>query len=277
MEVYLNELSTSPLAKEHSVGRERISGLLKTMKSLRESNFTVLRTHDGFFGDPIAEGYSCLDFLKDDSVPRIQKELLQTICRNPFIVDDDSAEAEFYILNSFDTIDHTNTVVVPEGLAAAHIHGCPVAGFDSHPHWREKKLSLNVYDSNGVGSQESIWNFWNDTGIEVWKEEKKDEIPLNSEDNIYKIFPKAKIEFEARAIGEMIAWFYDDERYQKRIIKLIADIPAHPFLGGMGKTEGLVSENRMASKRISEKDRLVYTYEEDKITIHSCRGHYDDH
>lgn len=280
MEVFFNELSINPVGTEPSTGRARIYGLLCTMKSLRESQFTVLRTHDGFFADQIAEGYSCLDFLRDEEVPRIQKELLQTVCRNPFIANENSEEAEYYILNSFSTLGHTCETIVPEGLAAAHIHGSPVVSFASHPHWQKEKLVINVHETNGETSQESIWNFWNEEGIELWTEQEErdnNEILLNSKENIYRVFPGGEIEFDERALEEFIAWFYDDKRYQKRIIKLIADIPKNPFNGGLGRAEVLSGEGMIASKRIVGRDRLVYTYYDNRITVHSCRGHYDDH
>ena len=48
--------------------------------------------------------------------------------------------------------------------------------------------------------------------------------------------------------------------------------------GGSGKPERLKHLGGQAwSRRITEKDRLVYDIQSDVITIIACRFHYDDH
>ena len=57
---------------------------------------------------------------------------------------------------------------------------------------------------------------------------------------------------------------------------VLKDISAHPF-SGIGKPEPLKGENGKWSRRINEKDRLVYSFEDDTVMIYQCRGHYHDH
>ncbi|OPB57830.1 hypothetical protein BAX95_08085 [Elizabethkingia meningoseptica] len=81
--------------------------------------------------------------------------------------------------------------------------------------------------------------------------------------------------FDEQALQDIDAWIYDDERYIKRIIQLLSDIPTNPYTGGLGKTEMLKHNlSGKCSKRIVGRDRIVYSYTETKITIHSCREHY---
>lgn len=63
----------------------------------------------------------------------------------------------------------------------------------------------------------------------------------------------------------------------KRINQLIKDIERNGCLEGIGQPEALKNNlHGEYSRRINEKDRLVYHVENDRIYIVSCRGHYDD-
>ncbi len=103
-----------------------------------------------------------------------------------------------------------------------------------------------------------------------------DGIQLNCEANIALVFSPDKFEFDTRAVNELLSWYHDDKRFIIRVKELIMDIVNNPFKGGKGHTEPLGSTGGRASKRIIKKDRIVYTYTKEKITIHQCRGHYDD-
>jgi toxin YoeB len=281
MDVYFNELSHRPFGSTKEDGRKRVLDLLGTMKDLRSHQFGLLRTHSSFYSVQVSENYSFLDFLEDDDVSRVQKTLLTTIARHPFIPNDDSPEAEMFLMYGFETLDHEGKFVSPEGLAAAYVHDRPTLSISSHAFWQKSPLVLNVTADLSFASQEEVMNFWSTDSVEAWKSslpaEKVVEIPLDSKENIKARFPESTYHFEERAMNDMIFWFANDERYQRRIVMLIRDISTNPFTGGIGKTETLGGQGGMASKRIGEKDRLVYTYTEEKITIHSCRGHYDDH
>ena len=76
---------------------------------------------------------------------------------------------------------------------------------------------------------------------------------------------------------DYIYWETEDCKTLKRINKLIEDIDRNGN-EGIGKPEPL--SGKLAgywSRRINEKDRLVYAIEDDEIIIISCRFHYDDH
>ena len=66
--------------------------------------------------------------------------------------------------------------------------------------------------------------------------------------------------------------------YFEKIKKLIEELEIHPKTG-IGKPEQLKYElTGCWSREISQKDRMVYTIDEDKgiVTIHQLLGHYFD-
>ena len=69
-------------------------------------------------------------------------------------------------------------------------------------------------------------------------------------------------------------WQVQDKKTLKRINKLIHDTLREPF-EGIGKPEPL-RENLSGfwSRRIDEKNRIVYVEDESALTIISCRYHY---
>lgn len=80
--------------------------------------------------------------------------------------------------------------------------------------------------------------------------------------------------WEDRAWDDYLYWQKQDKKTLKRINTLINDIKRNPF-DGIGKPEPL-KENLSGywSRRIDDKNRVVY-YEQDNIVyILVCRGHY---
>ena len=69
-------------------------------------------------------------------------------------------------------------------------------------------------------------------------------------------------------------WQVQDKKTLKRINKLIRDTMRAPF-EGIGKPEPLrESLSGFWSRRIDEKNRLVYAVDESVLTLISCRYHY---
>ena len=74
---------------------------------------------------------------------------------------------------------------------------------------------------------------------------------------------------------EYIAWQMQDKKTLKRINLLLKDVERHPF-EGLGKPEPLRGElSGFWSRRIDEKNRLLYRVSRDSLEILSCKGHYD--
>lgn len=75
--------------------------------------------------------------------------------------------------------------------------------------------------------------------------------------------------------ADYIYWQRQDRKTLKRINRLVADTQRSPF-EGIGKPEPL-RENLSGfwSRRINGSNRLVYAVDDDKLTIISCRYHYE--
>lgn len=79
------------------------------------------------------------------------------------------------------------------------------------------------------------------------------------------------------AWADYLYWQTQDKKTLKRINMLIKDIERNGVSSGIGEPEALKG-NLLGeySRRINEKDRLVYHIENGRIYIVSCRGHYHD-
>ena len=84
----------------------------------------------------------------------------------------------------------------------------------------------------------------------------------------------SKIAFAEDAWEEYLYWQTQDRKTLKKINALLHDLQRSPF-SGMGKPERLKEDQSGKwSRRINEKDRLVYSVEGDIIMIYECKGHY---
>ena len=82
--------------------------------------------------------------------------------------------------------------------------------------------------------------------------------------------------FSPVAWDEYLYWQMQDKKTLKRINQLLKDIGRSPF-EGVGKPEPLRYCDGCRSRRIDEKNRLVYSVTEgNDIVIVSCKGHYED-
>jgi toxin YoeB len=83
-----------------------------------------------------------------------------------------------------------------------------------------------------------------------------------------------KIEWTHAAWQEYVYWQTQDKKILQRINKLIDASIRNPF-EGIGKPEMLRENlNGYWSRRIDDTHRLVYSVEDEKITLIACRYHY---
>ena len=69
-----------------------------------------------------------------------------------------------------------------------------------------------------------------------------------------------------------------DKKLHKALCKILKEMLREDPSKGMGKPEQL--RHNLAgfwSKRISQKDRLIYKFDDNSIYIFAIGGHYDDH
>lgn len=86
----------------------------------------------------------------------------------------------------------------------------------------------------------------------------------------------SKITFAEDAWDEYLYWQTQDKKTLKKINALLKDIQRNPF-SGMGKPEPLKgNDSGTWSRRINDKDRLVYEIQNNMILVKQCKGHYND-
>ena len=79
------------------------------------------------------------------------------------------------------------------------------------------------------------------------------------------------------AWDDYLYWQTQDKKTIKRINQLIKDIERNGPLTGIGEPEALKGNLQGEfSRRIHEKDHLVYHIEDGRIYIAACHGHYED-
>ena len=76
---------------------------------------------------------------------------------------------------------------------------------------------------------------------------------------------------------DYLYWQIQDKKTLKRINLLLKDIDRNAY-DGLGKPEALSGNlSGYWSRRINDKDRLIYKIDGNDICILACRYHYDEH
>ena len=83
-----------------------------------------------------------------------------------------------------------------------------------------------------------------------------------------------KVHFTEKGWEEYVALQLNDRAALRRINQLIREIQRDPY-AGLGQPEALRYElSGYWSRRIDRANRLVYSVEDDLLTIVQCSGHY---
>ncbi|OGO81875.1 MAG: toxin YoeB [Clostridiales bacterium GWC2_40_7] len=81
--------------------------------------------------------------------------------------------------------------------------------------------------------------------------------------------------FSDFAWEDYIQWQTEDKKTLRKINELIKDIDRNGY-EGIGKPEPLKHDlTSYWSRRITDKDRLIYRILDETIYIIACKGHYD--
>ena len=84
-----------------------------------------------------------------------------------------------------------------------------------------------------------------------------------------------KVLFLDDSFDELMYWIKNDRKITEKIDKLVNDIARNGADTGIGKPERL-KHKPYWSRRIDDKNRLIYDIRDDIVEIKSCKGHYDD-
>ncbi|MEI6728432.1 MAG: Txe/YoeB family addiction module toxin [bacterium] len=81
--------------------------------------------------------------------------------------------------------------------------------------------------------------------------------------------------FDKNGWEDYCHWKNQDKKTIKKIDELIKELFKNPFVG-IGKPEPLKQNlTGFWSRRIDEKNRVVYKIEKNNVTVIRCRGHYN--
>jgi toxin YoeB len=84
-----------------------------------------------------------------------------------------------------------------------------------------------------------------------------------------------KLKWDEEAWSDYLYWQKQDKKTLKKINTLLNDAGRNPFKG-IGKPEPLKHRQGYWSRRIDEKNRVIYKVEGDSLIIAAVRGHYND-
>ena len=83
--------------------------------------------------------------------------------------------------------------------------------------------------------------------------------------------------WDDEAWADYLAWQGEDRKKLKKINSLLKDIESNGCLDGIGKPEPLKDNwQGWFSRRIDEKNRLIYRINGKFLEIAQCKNHYDD-
>ena len=84
-----------------------------------------------------------------------------------------------------------------------------------------------------------------------------------------------ELKFKQTAENDLEYWYRRNKSVIPRIEKLLKSVLDNPF-NGIGKPEPLKgSLSGYWSRRINSEHRMIYKVDDNTITIHSLRGHYE--
>ena len=83
--------------------------------------------------------------------------------------------------------------------------------------------------------------------------------------------------WQEEAWEDYLYWQGQDRKTLKKINQLLKDIERNGYEGGLGKPEPLKGDlSGFWSKRIDDKNRIVFRIVDEKLEIAQCGSHYRD-
>ena len=83
------------------------------------------------------------------------------------------------------------------------------------------------------------------------------------------------VNYTIEAQEHLFYWASNDPKFLTKIIRLIESVSKNPF-DGIGKPEPLKHNlSGYWSRRIDDKNRIIYRVLDKEVVIISCKGHYN--
>lgn len=81
--------------------------------------------------------------------------------------------------------------------------------------------------------------------------------------------------FKSESFDELQDWLRNDRKSAERLVRILQECRRTPF-EGIGKPEQLKGQLQgYWSRRINEKDRIIYEVTAEAIFVYSLKGHYE--
>lgn len=285
MDLICNELSFYPLVDNSQIAELHFTNFIKTFRSAKAKyNFSHIRFPVEYSTQQVTESLNFAEWIPTISSPTL-KNLILGLFKAPFVDDMEDEELEKYIDGSFE-VSHKEcpTASLPLGLSIAHIKSVPSLSLATHYFWSQKKIDI-IKKTDSI-KNDSIFQVYNISAADDINSNELDEwahnylsilIQTKEELKRYLNYSKYHPIFSQNFLSQLFDWKDKEIERYKYILLLMKDIEAHPFAGGMGQTENLRFKGKENSKRITQKDRLSYTLENDIVSFIACKDHYEFH
>lgn len=286
MHLVFNELSLFPLCDSLQVAEDQFSVLVDTFRKANGLvGFKKIMFPSSFSNYFVVEQVNVAQFIGGIKNKNL-RELILSFFSPPYLDDLDAIELNAFYSGEYQVIGEAcPTKEPPYGLPVAHIKSVPTISLNTHPFWENRQVSLARITSEGA--QDEIFSVCNISRVSHLEaeESKFNEFDewwagrIESCDELCKFlrYEKYIARFEEAFFSQLMEWKRNDEITYRHILRLMRDVEPHPFAGGLGKTENLKNLGKEAAKRISQRDRLSYSIENDQVLFIACKGHYDFH
>ncbi len=141
MDFIFNELSFDSLNHNIHTGKQRMQDMLQVCKHGREKGMSRLAIRYDFYEQPLSNDYTVHNWLSDQAVSPILKNLFQSIVRHPYINKKDKAIEDRYISSYAYLIEGQRIAV--EGLVVAYLYNTIGISFFSSEKWNANEIELH--------------------------------------------------------------------------------------------------------------------------------------
>jgi hypothetical protein len=145
MDFIFNELSFRNIASDLHSGKSGMANLLQVCKKGRELGMMRLAIRHDFFEQHLYNGYRISDWLNDQTVSKVFKDLLLSIIRQPYIDNNDIKIEERFITSYAFLLDEDR--LETEGLAIAYLYQTIAVSFHFSNDWDVYVIDLKFSEA----------------------------------------------------------------------------------------------------------------------------------
>jgi hypothetical protein len=142
LDMVLNELSLRSPAQDVYIARQQMSEILRTMRMAIKSGVNrVLRTHENFYAELLAPGYSIANWRNDANVDREERRYFSSLAtKAPYWRDLQDLETK----NAYEVSEFRHHGVQADGLGFAYLLEALAVSLCSGDQWDVSRLELEA-------------------------------------------------------------------------------------------------------------------------------------